>query len=239
MDNLEITEQSDTKLIQFIRKLPLLVIPKLRGRKKFTKDMTKALRTLVENFCDHGYLRTHSFLSSWVKEYTTNGLLGVKELCEIVDSCPWSRDQTKKYLDLLEKNNLIHFTRNSDKKKICGLNLLNNSQCSSELKRMLSYYSKIYRAEDFNSNNLTKALQVFQNCTEKSIVFETSKIGFDQKSKRISHATVDDFSVLIERLISAYSEIHEEDSQDVTIRLTKVLTRDPLLFRGLKREKGE
>jgi len=239
MDNLETTEQSDTKLIQFIRKLPLLVIPKLRGRKKFTKDMTKALRTLVENFCDHGYLRTHSFLSSWVKEYTTNGLLGVKELREIVDSCPWSRDQTKKYLDLLEKNNLIHFTRNSDKKKICRLNLSDNNQHSSELKRMLSYYSKIYRAEDFNSNNLTKTLQVYQNCTKKSSVFETSKIGFDQKSKRISHATVDDYSVLIDRLISAYSEIHEEDSRDVTIRLTKVLTSDPLLFRGLKREKGD
>ncbi len=238
MENLETTKQSDTKLIQLIRKLPLVIIPKLRERKKFTKEMIEVLRTLVENLCDHGYIRTHSFLSSWVKEYTTNGLLGVKELREIVSSCPWNRDQTKKYLDLLEKNKLIHFSRNSDKKKICRLNLSDNNQHSNELKRMLSYYSKIYRAEDFNSSNLTKTLQVYQNCTKKSSVFETSKKGFDQKSKRISHATVDDYSVLIERLIRAYSEIDEKDSQDVTIRLTKVLTSEPLLFRGLKREKG-
>ena len=236
MDNLETTEQSDTELIQLLRKLPLVIIPKLSGRKKFTKEMTKVLRTLVENLCDLGYLRTHSFLSSWVKEYTTNGLLGVKELCEIVDSGPWNRDQTKKYLDLLEKNKLIHFTRNSDKKKICRLNLLNNDQRSCELQRMLSYYSKIYRVEDFNSNSLTKTLQVYQNCTNKSSVFKTSKKRFDQKGKKISHATTDDYSVLIEQIIEAYSEIHEEDSQDVTVRLTRVLTRDPLLFRGLKRK---
>jgi len=239
MDNLETTEQFDTELILLIRKLPLLIVPKLRGRKKFTKEMTKALRTLVGKICEHGYLRTHSFLSSWVKEYTTNGLLGVKEIQEIVDSGPWNRDQTKKYLDLLETNKLIHFTRNSDKKKICMLNLLNNHQHSCELQRMLSYYSKIYRAEDFNSNNLTKTLQVYLSCTKKSSASETLKKRFDQKRKEISHATADDYSDLIEQIIRAYSEIHELDSPDVTIRLTKVLTRDPLLFRGLKRENGD
>ena len=239
MTKKETIEQSDTKIIQFLRKLPVLFIPQLRGKNDFPQEMIGVMRDLGEVFCSHGYVRTHSFLSSWVKEYTTNGLLVEKEIHEIVHSCPWERDQTRKYLGLLEKNKLIHFIRNTNKMKICRLNLSNNSQHSNELKRMLSYYSKVYRAEDFNSNNLTKSLQVYRNCIKKSSVFEVSKKRFVPKSKKISQATADDYSVLIEQLISAYLEIHEGDSQDVTIRLTKALTRNPLLFKGLKREKGD
>lgn len=239
MTKKETIEQPDTKMIQFLRKLPVLFIPQLSERSDFPQEMIEVLRDFVEVFSGHGYVRTHSFLSSWVIEYTTNGLLVEKEIQEIVHSCPWEQDQTRKYLNLLEKNKFIHFSRNTDKKKICKLNMLDNSQCSNELKRMLSYYSKVYRAEDFNTSNLTKSLQVYQNCIKKSSVFEVSKKRFDPKSKKISQATADDYSVLIEELISAYLEIHEEDSQDVTIRLTKALTRNPLLFKGLKREKSD
>ncbi|MBK5114569.1 MAG: hypothetical protein JJE41_13175 [Candidatus Heimdallarchaeota archaeon] len=237
MKDEELTKQFDSKMVQCIRKIPKLVIPRITDEGDLTQEMIKTLKKLVDIFCNTGYIRTHAFLSSWIKDFTTTGLLKEKEIHEVVDSSYWGWDQTNKYLDFLKKSDYIIFGRNTDKMKICRLNFSPNTNCSLELQRLLTYYSKFYRANELNENFCEEALLRYRNCIRKSYNFENVERNFAQKSNRIAQATDDELSILFEELISAYSGIYEEDSQNPTTRLTKVLVEHPLLFRGLKMER--
>lgn len=229
-------EKSIEEIIQLIRKLPVLLIPRIEDGGNLIPVMIEGLRNITDVFCDRGFLRTHAFLSSWLHDYSVNGTLHEKEIQEIVDSCPWNRDQTRKYLDTLEKNNYLITERNTKKNKVYRLNFSLTNPCSPDLHRMLTFYSKFYKADTLTENQFNDVLLSYRNCIRKLDVFRIKKEKFTLKSQNISLATDDQLTNFKDQLIRTYTEI-QEDFQDATVRLVKVLLEQPLLVKGLSKKR--
>ncbi|MGC9778132.1 MAG: hypothetical protein HZR80_02705 [Candidatus Heimdallarchaeota archaeon] len=224
---------------QLLRCISNLITYSYNKRESLNGDLLDKVVILIRTLTDEGFIRTHSFLTSWIKEYIRSGLLEEKEQHQLIASLPWSEDQSRFYLYVLEGKKLISSERNSNKKKIYLLNLTNNLPETSELSNLLYYYSKISRKSKFNLKNINKLLLVYHRCLTKER--ELANIGkqFEQRENEIRPITGKESSTFIESLIESYLVVEEGESINAKNRLVKILSKQPLLYKGLCEKKGE
>lgn len=199
------------------------------------KRYQKVTRLLIKKIAKKGFLRTHAFFVNWVTELFEDGELSRKSLQEICSELPWSWDQTKKYCDALEENGLLQYTRDSQGRKVCVLNLeyffrdAIKDIPSQELR--LFYYLK-YRKKIPN-NHLLHLKKAITNYSTKIAKLKKAKKKIKKMKEEILPAKQHQIEQKADEIANLYWHSVNKKGSSVTKKIESILIKDPSLVFSL------
>ena len=217
------------ELVNF-RKLAIDLIKNKSDLDDLKDEKIKEIRSTIHSVCDLGIIKTHSLITSMVKDFIFSGKINNIKIKEVERDSPWKWDQISLYLTKLESKGILTFTRDESQYKICKLNLEGNSGSIVAIQLLLEYYTNFFKKEEFNLENISRSF-LSMNCllSKRDKLNKIKKRFENQKLQPISN----------KKLTEIVDEIIEANLQDSeiliepTIGISKVLIKNPLFIKGI------
>lgn len=203
----------------------ILVDNDLRIRKRQNReDFKKILQIVVE----YGFIRTHTIIANWLIELFEQGEVSTKTFHELIKDLPWSWDTTKEYIDSLKQLGIIRYSRDSQGRKVCSLNL-EKETIAKQLMNLVEFYKRKGLVEIMKIMNARgHYIRYYSKLSE----WFNKKTTAEQLSKKIIQAptsTVDRFIHKVTTFICGSKE------DELRKNLLELIKKKPLLLRSLER----
>lgn len=199
------------------------------------KKIEETIGFLVRKIAENGFIRTHALLINWLQELFEFGELKSHTFQELIEKLPWGWDQSKKYLDRLEENNLITYSRDSSGRKTCQLLIpnLREENISNQLYVLMNFFTYISPP---TPKTLKRIHYCYKQYCQLKIKLETIEQKVSTGRKHLRLATEKEQKEYIESIVYAYFQ--PEDFEEITTqkRIEVALKLEPLMMRGIKRE---
>jgi len=194
--------------------------------KKSRDEFKKTLQIVVGN----GFIRTHAIITNWVIELFEQGEVSTKTFHELIEQLPWGWDTTREYIDSLKELGIIRYSRDSQGRKICTLNLEEKTK-TKQLMNLVEFYKQNGLVEKMNikdtRNDYTKYYQKLHEWFSKKQIIEQ----YSKKIKQAPTSTVDRFKHKVITFICGSKE------DELRKNLLEYIREQPLLLRSLERRK--
>jgi len=197
-----------------------------RIRKKKNKELySNLLRMIVGK----GLIRTHAFLANWLVELHNVGELRAKTIHEMIEQLPWTRDKTQEHLDSLEEEGLLQFSRDSNGRKTCLLNIEDDKQKVRQLANLLWFF----KAYPKQSERILPLFYPEYSAYSKSI-YEWSHVekSLAEKTRRYEQASEEEMNTFVKQIGSL---AFIENTREFERKLLEMIKWQPLFLYSLKK----
>ncbi|MBD3190372.1 MAG: hypothetical protein GF308_06995 [Candidatus Heimdallarchaeota archaeon] len=200
--------------------------------------------TLLRKTAAKGFIRTHALLMNWLRELFEEGELKSRPVHELVQELPWGWDQSKKYLDALEANNLISYGRDSSGRKTCQLCLPGSLEQKEEeeaekdgslqVHLMLAFFA--YSSPSIPAEAYKDLYRSYRHYYRQLAAVKRLEEEIAREKKGLRIASAKERADYVESIVAAYFSPEDFEGLPAQQRIVEALKQEPLMLKGIKKE---